>query len=179
MFSLLQQQGVILAGLIANAMSLSGFDSSILVDSEDPIRPSWQPWQRARQMSPEYPSTTNYRFQIRSEVEGYAYSIDGIPIMIALAILSFYLTYILVFVAYTFLSGVSSSSWDSIAKLTTIAMLSTPPEKLRNTAAGIETVKLFSQPVSIQVNEKQNLELVFQEDDTGSEFQQIVKDVKY
>ena len=64
------------------------------------------------------------------------------------------------------LTGISSTSWDSIAEVTALAMNSTPTACLRNTCAGISELHIFKLPVRIfaikdDEGEGEHLELVF------------------
>lgn len=64
------------------------------------------------------------------------------------------------------LAGISSTSWDSIAEVTALAMNSAPTETLRNTCAGITKFHIFKLPVRIVTRKDdegdgEHLELVF------------------
>jgi hypothetical protein len=164
----------VLASLVANGMARNGFDSGILDNPESDL-PSSLPDETNRQwlsgsnnnifaIEPTDPGAV-YPLSITSVVSGLAYTTEGIPIKLAFAVLPLYCIYALSHLLYAAISGISSSSWESIAEITTLALASTIPDKmrnkLRNTIAGIATAALFREPVRISAFPDGHLELVF------------------
>jgi hypothetical protein len=98
---------------------------------------------------------------------GYAWSLDGTGIKIAVPILIIYCLYTTVYVLYTFITGRSSQAWDTISGLVALAMNSRPTEVLENTSAGISQTDTFRNLVSVRevVDRNERLELVFQRDE--------------
>lgn len=82
-------------------------------------------------------------------VVGYAYSSDGATSKLACGILLFHVLLAFLHTIYSLKSGLSSSSWDSVAELVALAMNSTPSDALRNTCAGIELPSTMGLPVKI------------------------------
>lgn len=96
---------------------------------------------------------------------GLAYSPRGIPTIIALVVLFTYSFYVFLSIVYIIsVCPESSSAWDSISELTTLAILSTPTDRLRNTSAGIETLSTFREPVNVRATKDNKLEIVFEKD---------------
>ena len=82
------------------------------------------------------------RLQVNSTVEGLQCSTDGLPVKLALTVLIAYCAIAITYVLYTSVTGIGSSSWDTIAELTTLAMNSPPSRELHNTCAGIANMDL-------------------------------------
>jgi hypothetical protein len=163
-------------------MARNGFDSGILDNPESDL-PSSLPDQTNRQwlsgsnnnifaIKPTDPGAV-YRLSIVSVVSGLAYTTHGVPIKLAFAALSIYCIYALSHLLYAAISGVSSSSWKSIAEITTLALASTIPDKmrnkLRNTTEGRATADLFREPVRISAFPDGHLELAFDSDGRRNE----------
>ena len=175
----------VLASLVANGMARNGFDSGIL-DNPEPDIPWSLPDQTNRQwlsgsnnnifaIEPAHPGSV-YRLSVVSVVSvvsGLAYTTDGVPIKLAFAALPIYRIYALSHLLYAAISGISSSNWKSIAEITTLALASTIPDKmrnkLRNTIAGIATADLFREPVRISAFPDGHLEFTFDSDGRENE----------
>lgn len=96
---------------------------------------------------------------------GLAYSARGVPTIIALVVLFTYSLYVFLSIIYILaICPESSSAWDSISELTSLAILSTPTDRLRNTSAGIETISSFQEPINIRATKDNKLEIVFEKD---------------
>jgi hypothetical protein len=98
--------------------------------------------------------------RMKTQVNGYAYSFEGITIKLAIVILLLHAVLALCHTVYEVGSGLSSSSWDSVAELVALAMNSTPTTALLNTCAGITriaTMKLMR----IVATKADHLELEF------------------
>jgi hypothetical protein len=75
----------------------------------------------------------------------FAWNLDDAPIKIALPILMLCCTYVVVYVAYTFATGRSSTTWSGVSDLVVVVLASAPPEgeALEHTSAGITRVGTF------------------------------------
>ena len=89
------------------------------------------------------------KLEVNSQVVGLVYATRGLPIKIAITILSIYIAMALLHFIYSCVSGFSSTSWHSISEVTALAMNSPPTEDLQGTCAGIETLEIFRIPVRI------------------------------
>ncbi|CZR69543.1 uncharacterized protein PAC_19443 [Phialocephala subalpina] len=105
-----------------------------------------------------------YELRIQTTVNGLAYTTNGIPTKIALVVICVYVLYIFVFMVGSIVRGISSMSWDSIAKLVVLGMQSNPTERLDGASAGIETVGVFREPVSLRIREG-GVQIVFRGDE--------------
>ncbi|KAL9616744.1 MAG: hypothetical protein Q9160_008401 [Pyrenula sp. 1 TL-2023] len=95
---------------------------------------------------------------------GYGYDSSEIPVQLSLAILATYALLAIIYIIYTLATGRASNSWDSIAELVMLGVNSKTPEHLEGTSVGIDTLATFREPVSIRVNERDCVELVFEND---------------
>lgn len=103
---------------------------------------------------------------LHGRLSGYAWSLDGAPVKVALPILFLYCMYTFAYVLYTFVTGRSSTTWRSISDLTALAMNSTPSAALRHTSCGIGQTDTFRKLISVrEVEENEQLELVFKQDE--------------
>ena len=104
---------------------------------------------------------------MKCSVPGYAWNLDGVPIKIALIILTIYCIYIGGFVIYTFVSGRSSMTWRNLSDLTALAINSAPTGTLKNTSCGIGKLETFRNLVGLRegVEDERGLELVFKRDE--------------
>lgn len=103
---------------------------------------------------------------LHGQLLGYAWSLDGAPIKLALPILFLYCIYTIAYVLYTFVTGRSSTTWRSISDLTALAMNSTPSAALQHTSCGIQRTNTFKKLISVrEAEENQRLELVFKQDE--------------
>lgn len=106
------------------------------------------------------------KLRVFSMVEGYAYNTTDTAPKIAIWILLTYCLFVILHIIYADISGISSTSWDSIAEVTALAVNSTPTTALRNTCAGITELNLFKLPVRVLAmrdaeGNGEHLELVF------------------
>ncbi|KAL3418074.1 hypothetical protein PVAG01_09789 [Phlyctema vagabunda] len=103
--------------------------------------------------------------QFQGFLPGYAWSMDGTAIKIAIPVLLLYCLYAVSYVVYTFVTGRSSMTWRSLSELTALAINSTPNKALKNTSAGISETSTFQKLVGVrEVEEHERLELVFGHD---------------
>jgi hypothetical protein len=90
------------------------------------------------------------KFRIDSWIEGLSYSTEGKTIKVALCILLCYCLCATTHFLYSIISGLSSSSWDTIAEMVALAMNSPPVRGFGNTCTGIRTTGIFKEPVKIE-----------------------------
>jgi hypothetical protein len=167
----------LIASLVANGMSHAAGATEIWVDwpvsgFDEPTHGKWElilaNAETIQQLS--RPNPPGLVMTFRGGLPGYAWNMHGVPIKVALPILCFYCLYILLYVAYSFITRNSSSSWGKISGLTALAMNSRPTGVLENTSAGIEETGTFGHLVSVrEVVDDGRLELVFREDEVGGE----------
>jgi hypothetical protein len=157
----------LLASLIANGMSHAAGATQIWTPFSDTY--SSHDWIK---MGSEADDDNVHRnppgivLAFHGHLSGYAWSLDGIPIKLALAILLLYCVYTIPYVLYTFITGRSSMSWRSISELTALAINSTPTKELKRTSAGIKQTDTFRKLINVrEVEENDRLELVFKEDE--------------
>lgn len=103
-----------------------------------------------------------YPFVLEMYDQGMAYSMEGTPIKLAVAVLAVYCVCAVAHGVYTIISGTSSNSWDSMSEMVALAYNSVPSDALKNTGAGIESFPTFRCSVNVRVVEE-HLELVFGE----------------
>jgi hypothetical protein len=112
--------------------------------------------------------------------DAWGYSTQTFPIILAICVLLLYCIYIFAFVLLGLCHRTYSDSWSSIADITALALNSKPPSHLGAISAGIDTLGVFQEPVSILENEKNTLELVFaREGRNVSGFNTVVRNRKY
>ncbi|KAL9622187.1 MAG: hypothetical protein Q9160_003370 [Pyrenula sp. 1 TL-2023] len=95
---------------------------------------------------------------------GYGYSSSDVIIQLSLIVILLYCLIATVYLLYTFVTGYTASSWDSVSELLVLGVHSRTPAHLENTSVGIDTISPFREPVSIRVNENDSAELVFEND---------------
>ena len=111
-------------------------------------------------------SQTWTKLEVDSTVSGYSYSTRGTAPKLAIAFLLVYCILVVLHFAYAGVSGISSTSWDSVAEVTALAANSTPTKELQNTCAGITEHRIFELPVRVLVTpdeegDGEHLEMVF------------------
>lgn len=119
------------------------------------------------------PVTTN----VQLHVAGIGYTFRNWPSGIAIGILLLYCLVVIGTVTYSFITGVSSSAWDSAAEITALALGSAPPGDLGHISAGLETLDVFRRPVAI-MTKHDHLELVFG-DGEKADFDNLQEDTRY
>jgi hypothetical protein len=101
----------------------------------------------------------------QGSLKGYAWTMEGVPIKLAITVLCLYCLYALVYVVYTFWTGHSSMAWSSIAELVTLALNSMPTSSMKNTSGGIDKRGTFKELVTVrEVERNHRLEMVFPQD---------------
>ena len=117
-------------------------------------------------------SQTWTKLEVDTTVSGYSYSTRGTAPKLAIAFLLLYCILVVIHCAYAGVSGISSTSWDSVAEVTALAANSTPTKELQNTCAGITEHRIFQLPVRVLVTpddegDGEHLEMVFGDIDDG------------
>jgi hypothetical protein len=108
------------------------------------------------------------------------YSLESVPAIVAIVILFIYCAYVMVFVIYTIYTGNSSSSWNSISELVALSLNSERPTQLGDISAGISTISIYKEPVSILANKNDNVEIVFMSEKKDmSDFSVVEKNKSY
>ncbi|KAL9615115.1 MAG: hypothetical protein Q9167_000433 [Letrouitia subvulpina] len=174
---------IMLAGLLANGLSRIGLDGQLQGDLRtvtDPVtmRPiaDGAYWFAGKgdifKVDPQQAKDW-VKLRVQSAAEGYAYSISGLAPKVTITILLVYCFLTVLHLFYTTLTGISSTSWDSISEFMVLAVNSSPTEKLRNTCAGIISMNIYKLPVRVltsrdEADEDEHLELVFGSVDEGA-----------
>lgn len=171
---------IVLSGLLANGLARTAFDGQLQGTLRTSIDTSsnythidgayW--WSGKGDMFKVDPAQGKdfLKLEVITTVEGYAYSTRGAGAEYAIIIILTYCVVTTAHLVYTVMTGISSTSWGSIAEVTALAMNSTPTEKLRNTCAGITKTRIYKLPVRILAardgdSDGEHLELVFGEVD--------------
>lgn len=94
---------------------------------------------------------------------GWSYQLDNVGTKLAITVMVIYCTLAAAHFLYSIISGLSSSTWDSVAELFALAMNSQPTRVLQNTCAGIIGSKAFRASVQIFETTEGHLELCFQD----------------
>ncbi|KAI4194521.1 MAG: hypothetical protein LQ350_007728 [Teloschistes chrysophthalmus] len=167
---------IILAGLLANGLARTGFDSQLQGKIRTAFNtklntsiPDGNYWFSAKGDMFQVDSTGSkdwVKLRVDSSVEGYAFSTEGFAPKLTAAVLLIYCTLVMAHACYAAVSGVSSQSWNSMAELVVLAVNSSSTMQLRNTCAGISQMCVFRSPIRILTSkdlndEDDHLELVF------------------
>ncbi|KAI4216266.1 MAG: hypothetical protein LQ351_001276 [Letrouitia transgressa] len=103
--------------------------------------------------------------RVNVTISGYKYDASATTDYLAIAVIIFHGLVALAHTVYCFICGASSSSWDSISEILTLALGSRVEEKvLQNTGAGIKTGNTFKIKAWIRVR-RGRVMLVFEEAD--------------
>ncbi|OAP61639.1 hypothetical protein AYL99_03842 [Fonsecaea erecta] len=112
------------------------------------------------------PPSLTYQVVSQSQ-QGYGYNADDITVQLSLAVLGVFCVFMVMHIFLLLLTGYTGSSWDSVSELLMLGLMSRKPEYLgTHTSAGLETLNVFREPVSVKVNNEGYVELVF-DNDTG------------
>ena len=150
---------IILAGLLANGLARIGFNSQLQGELRTAFNPTLNAsipdgdyWFSGRRdvftVDPEA-SRDWVKLRVDSSVEGYGFGLEGIAPKLTVAVLLIYCALVVGHVCYAAISGVSSTSWDSITEMVALAVNSSPTIQLRNTCAGITQMGVFQLPMRI------------------------------
>ena len=171
---------IVLSGLLANGLSRTVFTGQLegTLKTNIPASPNASDIDGAYWLSGKgdmfsldpAQSKDWVKLEVVTTVKGYAYSRRGVGPKFAIGVLVTYCFVAVAHLLYAAITGISSTSWGSIAEVTALAMNSTPTEKLRNTCAGITKTRAFKLPVRILSarngeSDGEHLELVFGEVD--------------
>lgn len=89
--------------------------------------------------------------RMRCEVSGYAWYASSISDYLAIGVV---IAYMLIAIAYTvwvlFVTGVTSSSWDTVTELLALALQSPVPETLSGSGAGVERFATYKRLVRLR-----------------------------
>ncbi|KAL9594697.1 MAG: hypothetical protein Q9219_006897 [cf. Caloplaca sp. 3 TL-2023] len=170
---------IILANLLANGLGRIGAGSSIQgelkmeMDSDGNSIPVGNYWFQGKGDSfavDPMKSKDWVIFKVISTYETYAYNTAGVGPKVAIVSLLLYCTIAIGHTCYAGISGISSTCWDSIGEVVTLAMNSAPTSLLRNTSSGIAGTNIFKYSTLIlakpdEESEGEHLELVVGEPD--------------
>lgn len=152
----------LISALVANGMSHATGPFQISEYRQNNGDFQWFNWTYADNHE-DKPAALILTFQV--SVVGYAWSMDGTAIKIAVPILIIYCLYVVSYVAYTLVTGNTSSAWNTIASLMALAFNSRPSKVLENTSVRISKTDTFRNLVSVREVDERRLEMVFQRDE--------------
>lgn len=111
------------------------------------------------------------KFVFRVDVNGYAYNIRGASMVLSCVVLTAYSSLVLVHIVFVLIKRTSSTSFDTVSEVVSLAMQSQPTDRLHNTSAGIYTTKVFSNLVKLirTGHNKDHLELDFGDHEYGGD----------
>lgn len=174
---------IILAGLLANGLSRLSHASQLqgtLRTVHDPLNnfsiPDGPYWFGGKGDmfsvdTSQNPSAASWvKLRVDSTVEGYAYDARGVAPKLAIATLLCYCTLAILHMTYSTISGITFTSWASIAEIVALAMNSAPTDRLQNTCAGISQSHIFKLPVRILARRNS----VASDDDDGNKHLELV-----
>ncbi|USP81540.1 hypothetical protein yc1106_08814 [Curvularia clavata] len=128
---------------------------------------------RQAYQNPSTMSTSPFtEFHVRQEITGYAFRVSATTDILALGVLFLHLTMALAHMLFSIIRRRSSSCWDSVPELISLAQQSSPSKvALENTTTGIERMSTFKKRARIRVSgsNSQHVELVFDEDHGGQD----------
>ncbi|KAF2757454.1 hypothetical protein EJ05DRAFT_390222 [Pseudovirgaria hyperparasitica] len=126
-------------------------------------------------------STEVYEIKAESYYAGRGWYLGNMIEKGSIFVLATYCALAILHTLYTFTTGISSNSWDSVAEVIALALNSKTPECLKSASAGIESSKTFRQPVGIRARHGKGLELVFLDEhhDDDDELESVQVDHKY
>jgi hypothetical protein len=148
----------LLAGLVANGIGRFGFSARIVgYDASNnsfglsgQVVKNWLSGSNHNIFDVrEADSRGLYQLVIRSNVEGLSYSLAGVPIKIALAVLLLYCSLELLYLVYVTRRGFHLRFWDTVAGLTIVALGSPKSEICHQASAGMPNDGLFKEPVHL------------------------------
>jgi len=92
-----------------------------------------------------------------------SYSLDGVPVKIALVVLCLYIATVMLFMCYTMVSGTSSSAWTSWSQVVALGINSERIERLKGLSTGSDCRWSLQQPVSIRARKGEGVQFVFED----------------
>ena len=102
--------------------------------------------------------------KVKIQSAGHGHNLEGTTVRLSLAALLMYSAIATTYLVHTCISGRTSGSWDTIGELLLLGLNSKAPRFLGRTSAGVEKMNTYRQQVCVLVNEKDGLELVFDDD---------------
>ncbi|KAL8650851.1 MAG: hypothetical protein Q9226_004973, partial [Calogaya cf. arnoldii] len=119
---------IILAGLLANGLARTGFNAQLQGEIKTAFNPTLNAsipdgdyWFSGRgdmfSVDPIISNADWVRLHISSSVEGYGFGLQGFAPKLATAILLIYCTLVVGHICYAGISGISSTSWDSMTEM--------------------------------------------------------------
>ena len=141
-----------ISALIATSWPLKFFRAGLRSEEYG----AWEGW-------PDFdPNANTTILDMRLVRFGIGYSPKTTAVIISMIVMSAYCVYVLSYLVYSAISGISSDSWDSISEMVGLALNSKCPEFLGHTSSGLDTMAFFKEPVSIRTLQDEKLELVFE-----------------
>jgi hypothetical protein len=111
------------------------------------------------------------KFDVIAQVDGYAYATQGKGQKVALVVLILYCLIVTFYMfILLFMKLPTTSNWGRPSEIAALAINSERAQELRNTGAGIATVSVFENKISITAKEG-DLQMVFGDTPKGSPIQ--------
>ncbi|KAL8897422.1 MAG: hypothetical protein Q9207_007224 [Kuettlingeria erythrocarpa] len=92
--------------------------------------------------------------RMRIEILGYAWYASGYSDYLAMVVVLIYMLIALAHTIWVVATGVTSSSWDTVTELLTLALQSPASEALKGSGAGIERLGTYQRIVKLRVPEE-------------------------
>ncbi|OAG42542.1 hypothetical protein AYO21_03127 [Fonsecaea monophora] len=113
------------------------------------------------------PPSLTYQVVYQSQ-HGFGYNAEAITVQLSLAVLGLFCVFVATHMFLLLFTGYTGTSWDSISELLMLGLMSRKPQYLgSHTSAGLDTLNIFREPVSVKVNDEGYVELVFENDAAG------------
>lgn len=110
----------------------------------------------------QFNSTTYTQVEVTGVSTPYGYSPTQTTVRLSLVVFMAYVMIVVAYLFYTFITGEASNGWHSIGELFILALNSHKPERVfDNTSVGVSTMAPFREPINIQVNDKNSVEVLF------------------
>ena len=109
------------------------------------------------------------------------YDLSQTAVKLSLTVFIVCCAIVISYLVYSFTTGHTSSSWDSIGELFMLALNSRRPEHMSNTSAGVKTLATYREPIFVRVNEDESLEVVFANDPGAkyTDWRNVARNEKY
>ena len=157
--------GTILADGLSRYGSRHAFDQSSMNDSRDPFR-----WElKSLPKAPDYytsllsdrprhsailpapADSDQVNLHMRVEVAGYAWYASSFSDYLAITVVLIYMLIALVHTVWVLVTGVTSTSWDTVTELLALALGSPVSNALNGSGAGIERLKTYRRMLKLRV----------------------------
>lgn len=162
-----------LAALVANGMAYAGVRAEpwylFKTTSGSKWAPSFEPepcvgWDDVSNCT-RLSAPPGIVIQIQGYYPGLAYSLEGFPVKIAIAVLILYCIYVTLYICYILGTGHSSHSWGSLSDVMTLALESPPIKTIRHAKTSTQFATL-KKPVCIRgAGNTERYEIVFADED--------------